>query len=570
MRLNLTIMKKTAFVLIGFLLLQCSNLLGEEAVSENSLSQKSTISVLSSPEFYNLAAKWATEYQRLYPGREINLINSGNTGTDGLIESGASFGIVSGEKTLAPQGANVWKMAVGRDIIVPVINSENPFLQEISLQGVTSEEFARIISDQDQRIWGTMIEKGQNFPVHLYILNDATAMAAVKDFLNLNQFPAEGIYYKSEEEIIASVQNDPYAVGFCKMVNIINPATQGMVENISLLPIDKNGNGKIDHMEKIFDNLDAFARGVWIGKYPRSLYRDVYVVSLVQPENESETALLKWILSDGQQFLYTNGLSNLVYGERQSKLDKFNEINIIQPTSKAFYFLTPLVFIILASLILLSMVISVIAYFRKNRKVSAMAVENAIPLHFTGNTVNIPKGLYYDKTHTWAFMEKDGMVKMGIDDFLQHVTGPITRIQMRKAGEKIRKGDMVLTIIQNGKRLIVFAPVSGTIIENNKILAENSSVINSSPYSDGWVYRIEPTNWLREIQFLDMAEKYKTWLNNEFARLKDFLAVSIKVDKSEYENVVLQDGGILKDNILEEFGPEVWEDFQAHFMDPKN
>lgn len=562
-------MKKTAFVLVGFLLLQCSNLLGEEAVSENSLSQKSTLSVLSSPELYNLAAKWATEYQHLYPGREINIINSGNTGTAGLIESGASFGIVSGEHTLAPQWANVWKMAVGRDIIVPVINSENPFLQEISLQGVTSEEFARIISDQDQRVWGNMIENGQNFPVHLYILNDATAMAAVKDFLNLNQFPAEGIYYKSAEEIIASVQNDPYAVGFCKMVNIINPATQGMVENISLLPIDKNGNGKIDHMEKIFDNLDAFARGVWIGKYPRSLYRDVYVVSLVQPENESETALLKWILSDGQQFLYTNGLSNLVYGERQSKLDKFNEINIIQPTSKAFYFLTPLVFIILASLILLSLVISVIAYYRKNRKVSAMAVENAIPLHFTGNTVNIPKGLYYDKTHTWAFMEKDGMVKMGIDDFLQHVTGPITRIQMRKAGEKIRKGDMVLTIIQNGKRLIVFAPVSGTIIENNKILAENSSVINSSPYSDGWVYRIEPTNWLREIQFLDMAEKYKTWLNNEFARLKDFLAVSIKVDKSEYENVVLQDGGILKDNILEEFGPEVWEDFQVHFMDPK-
>jgi glycine cleavage system H lipoate-binding protein len=395
-------------------------------------------------------------------------------------------------------------------------------------------------------------------------------MAAVKDFLNINQFPAEGIYYKSAEEIIASVQNDPYAVGFCKMVDIINPDMQGMVENIRLLPVDKNGNGKIDHMEKIFDNLDAFARGVWIGKYPRSLYRDVYVVSLAQPENESETAFLKWILSDGQQFLSMSGLSNLVYGERQSKLDKFNEINVIQPTSKAFYFLTPLVFIILASLILLSLVISVVAYYRKNRKISAMAVERAIPLHFTGNTVNIPKGLYYDKTHTWAFMEKDGMVKMGIDDFLQHVTGPITRIQMRKAGEKIRKGDMVLTIIQNGKRLIVFAPVSGTIFENNKILAENSSLINSSPYADGWVYRIEPTNWLREIQFLDMAEKYKTWLNNEFTRLKDFLAVSIKVDKSEYENVVLQDGGILKDNILEEFGPEVWEDFQVHFMDPKN
>jgi hypothetical protein len=64
-----------------------------------------------------------------------------------------------------------------------------------------------------------------------------------------------------------------------------------------------------------------------------------------------------------------------------------------------------------------------------------------------------------------------------------------------------------------------------------------------------------------------MAEKYRKWLFDEFSRLKDFLATSLKVNKVEYEHVVLQDGGVLKDSILADLGPEVWEDFQTNFLD---
>lgn len=155
----------------------------------------------------------------------------------------------------------------------------------------------------------------------------------------------------------------------------------------------------------------------------------------------------------------------------------------------------------------------------------------------------------------------------GVDDFLQHVTGPVTRLEMRRPGEKVRKGDMILSLIQNGKRLVVFAPVSGVIKESNSLLDSKYTLINSSPYTDGWVYRIEPVNWLREIQFMEMAEKYQTWLSSEFNRLKDFLASSLKVNKLEYDAIVLQDGGMLKDGVLEDFGPEVWEDFQSNFLD---
>jgi hypothetical protein len=78
---------------------------------------------------------------------------------------------------------------------------------------------------------------------------------------------------------------------------------------------------------------------------------------------------------------------------------------------------------------------------------------------------------------------------------------------------------------------------------------------------------IEPANWLREIQFLIMAGKYKEWLKDEFLRVKDFLASSVNPKNTEFSYVTLQEGGELTDNVLENFGPEVWEDFQKHFID---
>ena len=62
-----------------------------------------------------------------------------------------------------------------------------------------------------------------------------------------------------------------------------------------------------------------------------------------------------------------------------------------------------------------------------------------------------------------------------------------------------------------------------------------------------------------------MWEKYKEWLKSEFTRLKDFLALSVKPNAG-YAHV-LQDGGAPKDGVLEDLGPEVWEDFQTGFLD---
>ena len=181
-------------------------------------------------------------------------------------------------------------------------------------------------------------------------------------------------------------------------------------------------------------------------------------------------------------------------------------------------------------------------------------------------SVSVPLGLYFDKTHTWAHMEKNGLVKIGIDDFLLHITGSLNRVKMKNPGERIQKGEPVLVIVKNGKQLTINSPVSGIIKSQNYQLAEDSALINSSPFYEGWVYTVEPSNWLREMQFMFMADKYKEWLKNEFSRLKDFIAAIGQLSDKEMMPVMLQDGGELQDEFLADSGPELWEEFQTKFI----
>jgi glycine cleavage system H lipoate-binding protein len=307
---------------------------------------------------------------------------------------------------------------------------------------------------------------------------------------------------------------------------------------------------------------------VWIGKYPKALISNIYSVSSAQPEKVEEVKFIKWVLTDGQQFLYGNGYSDLLAGESQSAVDKLYNARIYAGTTPTNTNLKQTALLLIIILLVTGVIINTLAHSRNSKNISVELSGPAIQGVLNETALNIPAGLYYSKTHTWAFMDQNGIVKVGVDDFMQRITGPITRIKMKQKGEKVKPGEAILSVIQNGKQISLYAPVSGTIIEFNKTLEKNSSLINTSPYSDGWVYKIEPSNWSRENQLLFMAEKHKQYIINEFTRLKDFLAFILMKDSEKYGAVVLQDGGELRDGVLSSLGPEEWEDFQTKFIDP--
>jgi hypothetical protein len=92
-------------------------------------------------------------------------------------------------------------------------------------------------------------------------------------------------------------------------------------------------------------------------------------------------------------------------------------------------------------------------------------------------------------------------------------------------------------------------------------------LINVDPYSEGWIYLIEPVNWELELQYLQIADRFKANLKSEFQRLREFLGFALKPSHPDFAYAVLHDGGLLIDYPLAELGPDIWDDFQTKFID---
>ncbi|MBT3748676.1 MAG: hypothetical protein HOG34_06790 [Bacteroidetes bacterium] len=563
-------MKTLCIILFGFLLPLCGSsqvILNDETVPQNSPLIKGKINILSTPDLLDITTIWANKYASLNSQLKITVLSSAMNKPEKLLPAGTDIRIISSEDEAFRSDKNLRKIIVGRDIIVPLINSENPFLEAIYKQGISAEEIARVLSNPDKQTWGMLLGNDEPARVNLFIIDNESVSSDVANFLNTDKLNDEGINVKSGQEMIDVLQGDPYALGFCRMTNVLDNTKNSFLDKITLLPIDKNGNGIIDYPEKIFSNYDTFTRGVWIGKYPKTLYRNIYSYSQENKSKEAVVAFLRWIVTSGQASLASYGYDDLVYSERLANIDALLISGVDPKSPNSIFAGQKLLALIIGLFIVTGLVVNIIARFVANKQASVQYASSLSQSVFDQNSVKILNGLYFDKTHTWAFMDQNGGVKIGIDDFLQHVTGPITRVKMKIPGERINKGDKIMSITQKGKQLNIYSPISGIIREQNTALNSDSSAMNSSPYSDGWVYVLEPTNWIKETQQLIMANNYKPWLKNEFSRLKDFLSASLGNRNPEHGHLVLQDGGELQDWVLEKCGPEVWEDFQINFID---
>jgi glycine cleavage system H lipoate-binding protein len=556
-------MKSKIFLTFAILLLFGFIIKSNGTGLTNNGEQQPPIIVYASPDLTNLSNGFINEFENVFP--DGNFISADQM--PATQEKGKHYlGFVTEEAYANLLEKPGWRMVIGRDVIVPVISSANPLFQAEEQKAISSNGLIKLFMNDGTATWGTLLGNQDSKPINLFSLNDNTIQSGIDDYLGISKRLNDFKYLGSANELVTRIQADPYSMGFCRLTDVIDPNQQSLIEGIRLLPIDKNGNGSIDYHENIYGSLSEFMRGVWIGKYPKQLIQNIYAISDSKPENASTIGFLKWVITDGQNLLGSSGHSALVYTERPNKLDALVSPINIEQTNPNNYRLVKIVLIAFAALAIFGFILNIILTRKKKALVSSDNSDRDIKT-INANNLNIPKGLYFDKTHTWVFMDQDGMVKIGLDDFLQHVTGPFTKIKMKNPGEKVKKHEQIMTLVQDGKQLNIYAPVSGTIKEINETLVTDPFVINDSPYQDGWVYMMEPSNWLREIQFLRMADKYKEWLQYEFTRLKDFLAGTINSGQVELAHVTYQEGGELKDQVLRDQGPQIWEDFQKQFVD---
>jgi glycine cleavage system H protein len=101
-----------------------------------------------------------------------------------------------------------------------------------------------------------------------------------------------------------------------------------------------------------------------------------------------------------------------------------------------------------------------------------------------------PDELYYDKEHNWARVEGN-VATVGLTDFGQDLAGEIVYVEAPRVGRDIELGSPFMSL-ESGKWVgRVKAILSGKITEANEELEWESTVVNESPYEDGWFVKIE-------------------------------------------------------------------------------
>ena len=119
----------------------------------------------------------------------------------------------------------------------------------------------------------------------------------------------------------------------------------------------------------------------------------------------------------------------------------------------------------------------------------------------------IPSDLLYRESHEWVRSDDDGTVTVGISDHAQAQLGDMVFIELPEPGMSYEQGDACAVVESVKAASDVYAPLTGEIIENNGALEDSPELVNSDPYGDGWLFRMQVSD-PSELDGLLDAEAY--------------------------------------------------------------
>ncbi|MEL6869233.1 MAG: glycine cleavage system protein GcvH [Pseudomonadota bacterium] len=124
---------------------------------------------------------------------------------------------------------------------------------------------------------------------------------------------------------------------------------------------------------------------------------------------------------------------------------------------------------------------------------------------------DLPGDLRYTEEHEWLRLEDDGSVVVGITDHAQQALGDLVFVELPEVDGVLSSGDGLAVVESVKAASDVYLPIDATVIAVNEVLIDAPEKINESPYEDGWIARITPTD-ADELNGLMDADAYEQFL----------------------------------------------------------
>jgi phosphate transport system substrate-binding protein len=285
---------------------------------------KGNITITGAFALYPLAVKWAEEFRKTHPNVRIDVSAGGaGKGITDVLSNVSDIGLLSRELNPEELKKGAFPITVTKDAVVPTVSAKSPILFDLLVKGIKKDALNDLFIKGNYKYWEQATGIKTKMPLHVYTRSDAAGAAETwAKYLGKKQEDLLGIGVYGDPGQAQAIKKDPAAIGFSNIVYVYDLKTKEQTNGLVVLPIDLNNNGKIDTYENFYRRMDDLIAAIAAGKYPSPPARDLYFVTNGKPVNPMVTAFIKYVLTEGQQYVHESGYIALNSEKLKSELLK--------------------------------------------------------------------------------------------------------------------------------------------------------------------------------------------------------------------------------------------------------
>jgi phosphate transport system substrate-binding protein len=283
-----------------------------------------TIRVSGAWALYPMMVKWGEEFRRIHPEVRVD-ISAGGAGK-GIADALAGLvdiGMVSREILPEEVKRGAFYVPVVKDAVFPMMNIGNPVLKSgFAEKGIKKQTFIDLWIKGQPLTWGETVGLSTNDKIRVYTRSDSCGAAETwAQFLGgKNQEDLKGVGVYGDPGLAEAVRKDLLGIGYNNLSYAYDFKAGLPLNGLSIIPIDVNGNGKIDP-EEILKTKDHAIKAISSGVYPSPPARDLYLATKESFKGLTKP-FLRWILTEGQRYVDEVGYIKLRKSQVNEALKK--------------------------------------------------------------------------------------------------------------------------------------------------------------------------------------------------------------------------------------------------------
>jgi glycine cleavage system H lipoate-binding protein len=168
---------------------------------------------------------------------------------------------------------------------------------------------------------------------------------------------------------------------------------------------------------------------------------------------------------------------------------------------------------------------------------------------------HVPGDVHLHPGHTWARVEPDGLVSIGVDDFGHKLVGA-TAVALPAVGSTVGQGEPAIELCDGRKKVALLAPVDGTVAAVNPAAGGTRAI--DDPYASGWLVKVRPSRLAANLRQLASGAAARRFLEDA----AEALAARVRPELG----AVLQDGGTPVDGIAHALAGDAWDELAREFF----